>query len=161
GSLCVVKSASGSFKSGSVRACSFCLISVCLETLSCGFPQLDHTIDSGLQEELHGRSRRSERLALVRFSEENASAQARFFDGHEESVKLECCQRSKIYGVSRNQVVMIATTSEASFDPLQSPTELARFYLASGGPVLVLDVPGKLVKRSALSINAEIVALTL
>ena len=79
----------------------------------------------------------------------------RFFDGRQETRSISCCSRPMSATVSQNRLVFVDTdlqTTKGLGEMISKTTE--------GGQVVSLDLDGKIVARSKVSISSNLVALS-
>ncbi len=127
---------------------------------SCG-AQSDHRVSQELGNELSERSKGG--LALARFSESNHTLDLHFFDGRNEKLPLEISGDLKVLATGRIAVIdMDSTLRQRILNAAQNGNgallmeEFERF----GGDVVLISNSGRVERRSALSVNASVLAVS-
>jgi hypothetical protein len=114
-----------------------------------------------LNKELSEKSKKG--LALAAFDlTDGLSLRFRFLDGRQQNLALGCCTRIASGNISRNRLIFADLSTAPAFDGkrLTEPSYNLAWLLSYGGPLVVLNAKGEILKRSIARFNAFSVALS-
>ena len=125
-------------------------ITLCVALSGCAW--LDHSSDSGLERDLA-----AQHLAIARVFYENDGGlglQIRYPNGRSKTVDLPCCTRIRAESFARNRIALVdVSSSPQPFDPKAVGD-------AFSGPVVLMDEEGRVVERSEIRVNANLLSLS-
>jgi hypothetical protein len=119
---------------------------------------LDHPTNATLQRELAERSR--EGLALASFARSGSDLHIRFFNGEIQTLHPLCCLASETRTISRNRIVMVDMASVQIIDPIRDPSGFVAMLPQYGGPVVEIDLRGRILARSVVRFSPSIISLS-
>ena len=131
-----------------------------LAVSSCG-AQADHPINAQLGQELAERSKVG--LALARYSRATNTLEVHFFDGRNERVPLEIDGELEVATQGRIAVLDLDPTIRLKMRDAALHGNGALYleeFARLGGNIVLLSNTGKIERRSAVSVNASLIAVS-